>query len=108
LAERYRPGDGRQPGGSAEGPRGRLHGRGLIDSVTYQPRNASPSFSAIVRIGGGELRGQRTRLVWMGQREVPGIEAGVELAFEGMASRVEGMLTVYNPRYEIIGRPEEP
>lgn len=108
MAERDRSGDGRQPGRSPEGPRGRIHGRGLIDSVTYQPKNAPPRFSAIVRIEGGDLRGQRTRLVWMGQREVPGIEAGVELAFEGMANRVEGTLTVYNPRYEIIGRPEEP
>ncbi len=108
MAEKDGSGDGRQPGRSPEGPRGRIRGRGLIDSVTYQPRTAPPRFSAIVRNEAGDLRGQRTRLVWMGQREVPGIEAGVELAFEGMASRVEGMLTVYNPRYEIIGRPEEP
>ncbi len=95
-------------GGNARGARGRLRGRGLIDSVTYQPKNAPPRFSAIVRVDAGPLPGTRVRLVWMGQREVRGIEAGVELAFEGMASQVEGMLTVYNPRYEIIGRPEEP
>ncbi|MHA7263814.1 hypothetical protein ACX80W_11505 [Arthrobacter sp. TMN-37] len=106
MADTGRPGfPGRGPSG---GRRGRLHGRGLIDSVTYQPKNAAPRFAAIVRVDAGPLPGTRVRLVWMGQREVRGIEAGVELAFEGMASQVEGMLTVYNPRYEIIGRPEEP
>ena len=43
----------------------------------------------------------------MGQRRVPGVEAGVALRFEGMLSQVDGTPTVYNPRYEIIGRPDE-
>lgn len=50
--------------------------------------------------------GNRVRLVWLGQRTVPGIEAGTELRFEGMVARREGMPTVFNPRYEIIGKAE--
>jgi len=86
--------------------RGRIQVRGVIDRITVAPVSASPSFTARARI---ERNGARhsIRIIWMGQRRVPGIEAGVELRFEGMVSRVEGTPTVYNPRYEIIGRPEE-
>lgn len=50
---------------------------------------------------------RRVRLVWNGQRRIPGIDPGVDLAFEGMVSLVDGIPTIYNPRYEIVGRPEE-
>lgn len=29
------------------------------------------------------------------------------MTFEGMVAQVEGIPTIYNPRYEIIGRPKE-
>ncbi len=80
--------------------RGRIRGRGLIERITVRPRSSAPRFTADV-YGLGPVR-----LVWIGQRIVPGIDAGVELTFEGMASQVEGHTTIYNPRYEIIGRPE--
>ena len=40
-------------------------------------------------------------LVWQGQRQVPGIEAGGYLRVSGMLSTREKPLT-YNPRYEIV------
>lgn len=116
MTARQDPGQTTDPGGSAGRPvpgipdplpeRGRIKARGIIDRITLVPVTASPSFSALARIdrNGGH---QDVRLVWMGQRRVPGIEAGVALRFEGMLSRVGGIPTVYNPRYEIIGRPEE-
>ncbi len=101
-----RPGGAPSAGPSALPVRGRIKVRGIIDRITVAPATASPSFTARARI---EWDGAQdsVRIVWMGQRRVPGIEAGVELRFEGMLSRVEGTPTVYNPRYEIIGRPEE-
>ncbi|MHA7176133.1 single stranded DNA-binding domain-containing protein [Arthrobacter sp. Sr24] len=48
----------------------------------------------------------RLRLVWLGRRRVPGIGAGVRLRVEGMVSLHEGLPTMYNPRYEIIGIQE--
>ncbi|THJ67579.1 hypothetical protein E8P82_05240 [Arthrobacter echini] len=95
--------------------RGRIRVRGVIDRVTIAPASSSPSFSALARLD-GTGRSEQTdvsgvggsvRIIWMGQRQVPGIQAGVALRFEGMLSRVGGIPTVYNPRYEIIGRPQE-
>ncbi|WP_240614957.1 hypothetical protein [Arthrobacter ruber] len=86
--------------------RGRIKARGVVARITIAPVTAPPSFAVLARI---EWNGTQedVRLMWMGQRRVPGIEAGVALRFEGMLSRVGGTPTVYNPRYEIIGRPEE-
>lgn len=90
--------------------------------MTILPRSAAPRFAAIVsdtrqgegRTAGGEpfegpvrYPGSHIRLIWTGQRKITGINPGVELAFEGMLSIVDGVPTIYNPRYEIIGRPEE-
>ncbi|MHA7281238.1 single stranded DNA-binding domain-containing protein [Arthrobacter sp. MDT2-2] len=86
--------------------RGRIKAGGVIDRITIAPVTSSPSFTALVRIDWNGAK-ENVRIVWMGQRRVPGIEAGVSLRFEGMLSRVDGTPTVYNPRYEIIGRPEE-
>lgn len=100
--------------------RGRVQGRGFIDRITIVPRAAPPQFSAVVsdaghaqaplrETGGDATRypGRRIRLIWTGQRIVAGIEAGTEVAFEGMISHVDGIPTIHNPRYEIIGRPED-
>ncbi|MUK03123.1 hypothetical protein GM708_15075 [Vibrio cholerae] len=86
--------------------RGRITAIGTIDRITLAPVTAPPSFAVLARIEWNGTR-QDVRIIWMGQRRVPGVEAGVVLRFEGMLSRVDGTPTVYNPRYEIIGRPEE-
>ncbi|WDF34606.1 hypothetical protein PTW37_06810 [Arthrobacter agilis] len=111
------PGDGLTAGthGSVRAPsaspselpvRGRVTARGTIERITIAPATATPSFSALARLDRNAGH-EGVHLVWMGQRRVPGVEAGVELRFEGMMSRVGGTPTVYNPRYEIIGRPDE-
>lgn len=102
--------------------RGRALCRGYIESITIAPVTMAPEFSAVVTDvdkyapkprGGAEKEtadqirhGHRVRLVWLGRRNVPGIEAGTELRFEGMVARREGLPTVFNPRYEIIGKPK--
>lgn len=101
--------------------RGRTAGRGFVEWVTIVPRSDPARFAAMVRdtaenrkpapgdSGAGVVPhpGNAVRLIWTGQRRISGIDPGVELAFEGMLSIVDGVPTIYNPRYEIIGRPEE-
>jgi hypothetical protein len=94
--------------------RGRVLCRGFVESVTFLPANQSPAFTVIVidpdelRSGGSIGRGteKRLRVVWLGRRRVPGIEAGTELRVEGMLTQSQGMPTIFNPRYEIISRQE--
>lgn len=108
------------PSQSAEIPvplpqRGRFAGSGFVERVTILPRNHAPQFSATVAlhterpaVGSEAARpASRVRLVWTGQRRIPGIDPGIDLAFEGMLSLVDGTPTIHNPRYEIVGRPEE-
>ncbi|WP_426766881.1 hypothetical protein ACP3TD_08950 [Pseudarthrobacter sp. 1G09] len=94
--------------------KGRVLCQGRIESVTYVPADRTAAFSAIVsdsgalRPGSGRAGAGRARLrvVWLGRRRVPGIEAGTELKIEGMLSRSEGMPTIFNPRYEILSHQE--
>ncbi|MGA7207233.1 MAG: hypothetical protein WBX27_21675 [Specibacter sp.] len=91
--------------------RGRAVCSGTIDAVTIEPASSSPEFTAIltdrefhrVASDGGS---HRLRLVWLGRRRVPGIVAGTKLRIEGMVSVRDGLPTIYNPRYEIIGMQE--
>lgn len=84
--------------------------RGFIESVTYQPPSEKAFFSALVTDASEQyLRTPghpRLRVIWLGRRRVPGIEAGVQLRLEGMVTRREGLPTLFNPRYEILSRQE--
>lgn len=105
--------------------RGRALCRGYIESVTYVPAAQVASFTAIVtdhdlpptrtagrqdessaRKQGGPVKRGRLRVVWLGRRRVPGIEAGSELRLEGMLTLRDGLPTMFNPRYEILSRQE--
>lgn len=92
--------------------RGRVVCHGFIESVTYLPPNQSPAFTAIVadpddqRAGAGPGKDKRLRVVWLGRRRVPGIEAGTEVRVEGMLTQSHGLPTIFNPRYEIISSQE--
>ena len=100
-------GRGTAPAPAAALPqRGRIKAHGVVTSLTIAPVMAPPSFSVVTRIDWNGAR-EAVRIIWMGQRRVPGVEAGVALRFEGMLTTVDGTPTVYNPRYEIIGRPDE-
>lgn len=87
---------------------------GFIESVTFLPTNESPAFTAIVadpeeqRPGRGGSQGteKRLRVVWLGRRRVPGIEAGTEVRVEGMLAQSHGLPTIFNPRYEIMSSQE--
>ena len=102
-------------------PRGRAVCTGVIDAITILPVTVAPAYTAILsdsllndgdasrvdQLRQDQARGNhRLRLVWLGRRRVPGISAGVRLRVEGMISLHEGLPTMYNPRYEIIGIQE--
>ncbi|XAS69678.1 hypothetical protein V3C33_07140 [Micrococcaceae bacterium Sec5.7] len=100
----------------------------MIESVTYMPANQVAAFTAIVtdpegprrrppagavpgntaseRRRGVSARRDRLRVIWLGRRRVPGIDAGTELRLEGMLTISDGLPTIFNPRYEILSRQE--
>ncbi|MET4134435.1 hypothetical protein [Pseudarthrobacter sp. PvP090] len=49
----------------------------------------------------------RLRVVWLGRRRIPGVDAGTELRLQGMVTVRDGLPTMFNPRYEIVSRQEE-
>jgi hypothetical protein len=92
--------------------RGRVVCHGHIESVTYMPADQNPAFTAILTDaevpGARPVRGKggRLRVVWLGRRKVPGIDAGTEVSVEGMLTQSHGLPTIFNPRYEILSRQE--
>ncbi len=85
-----------------------------MERITIFPRSEAARFAAMVALdedasasGSSGQIGAHVRLVWTGQRKISGVDPGITLAFEGTVSTVDGIPTVHNPRYEIIGRREE-
>lgn len=99
-------------GALAELPeRGRVVLSGYVDAITIQPGTSAPAFTAIVSDrpappGGRRSPAVQVRLIWLGQRRVPGIFAGSRLRCEGMVAQVDGIATIHNPRYEILPDPD--
>ncbi|MBX7446256.1 hypothetical protein K4G53_20635 [Arthrobacter sp. MAHUQ-56] len=94
--------------------KGRVLCEGHVESVTFVPADRTAEFSALLadadtgRPGpaAGRRRPPRLRIVWLGRRRVPGIEAGAVLRVEGMLARGKDVPTIFNPRYEILSREE--
>ena len=75
---------------------------GVVRSVTLRPRQGVPALEAELYDGSGTLD-----LVWLGRREIAGIEPGRRLRVDGLVCTVDGRRTVFNPRYELRPRPGE-
>jgi hypothetical protein len=75
---------------------------GVLRSVTLRPREGVPALEAELYDGSGSLD-----LVWLGRREIHGVEPGRRLRAEGLICEVDGRRTVFNPRYELAPRPGE-
>ena len=94
--------------------KGRVLCEGHVESVTFVPADRTAEFSAQLADadaghpgpGTGRGRAPRLRIVWLGRRRVPGIEAGALLRVEGMLARGKDLPTIFNPRYEILSREE--
>lgn len=76
--------------------RRRVRVAGVLRSVTVRPRAGVRALAAELYDGSDALT-----LVFLGRREVPGIEAGRHIVAEGLVADLEGKRTMYNPRYEL-------
>ncbi len=73
---------------------------GTISTVTITPRDGHPALEVQLRDGSGAVT-----LVWLGRRQIPGIEAGRTIKIWGRISCHEGRRVLYNPRYELLPTP---
>lgn len=73
---------------------------GDLVAVRCRPVGSSPALEAELYDGSGVIR-----LVWMGQRQISGIEPGRTLTAEGMLGVHRGRKTMFNPRYRLGAGP---
>ncbi|MFC4555900.1 OB-fold nucleic acid binding domain-containing protein [Georgenia faecalis] len=79
--------------------RARVRCAGILTAVTYRPRDGVVSLRARLYDGSGSID-----LVWLGRREIPGIEAGRRLVAEGIVFGGADRPTIFNPAYELLGQ----
>lgn len=87
-----------------DAPPERSRGTRAVPSVAGMAAAAAPTGARRQRPG---IPTDRLRVVWLGRRRIPGIEAGTELRLQGMVTVRDGLPTMFNPRYEILSRQEE-
>lgn len=90
--------------GRHDGARRTVKATGSIAEVGIAPVCSSAEFTALLMVNNPhepQAPDQAVRLVWQGQRSVPGISVGVTLECVGVLSRRDNHPTMYNPRYEI-------
>ena len=80
--------------------RQRVQLTGTVSTVTITPRAGHPALEVELRDGSGAVT-----LVWLGRRQIPGIEAGRTLKVWGRISCHDGKRLIYNPRYELMETP---
>ena len=80
--------------GAASRPVVRVNGN--LASVRCRTVGSSESLVAELDDGSG-----RIRLVWMGQRQIAGIEPGRPVTVEGVLGEHRGRKTMFNPRYQL-------
>lgn len=74
---------------------------GTLRTVTLRPRAGVPALVADLYDGSGSVS-----LVWLGRREIPGIDPGRSLLAYGRITTDGEHPVIYNPRYEL--RPVGP
>jgi cytochrome c-type biogenesis protein CcmE len=77
--------------------RRRAHVCGTLRAVTLRPRAGVPALVAELYDGSGSLS-----VVWLGRRQIGGIEPGRRIRVEGLVTEVGGNRVIYNPRYELV------
>jgi RecG-like helicase len=73
---------------------------GAVATVTIHPRGGHPALEVELRDGSGAVT-----LVWLGRRQIPGIDPGRSLMVSGRISCHEGRRVMYNPKYELLQPP---
>lgn len=74
---------------------------GEVRTVTLRPRNDVAALDVEVWDGTDTLH-----LVWLGRRRIAGIIPGIKLAATGRITSQRGVLTIFNPAYEILCRSD--
>jgi RecG-like helicase len=69
---------------------------GTVKHVVLRPRAGVPTLEAELYDGSGSVT-----LVFLGRRQIRGIDPGRSLIARGRLTRHEGRPTVYNPAYEL-------
>ena len=77
--------------------RERVRLRGTLRTVTLRPRGGVPALEAELTDGTGSIT-----IVWLGRRQIAGIEPGRSIAVLGRIGEHDGERILYNPRYELI------
>ncbi len=70
---------------------------GVLRSVTLRPRAGVPALVAELYDGSGTLF-----VVWLGRRQIAGIEPGRTVRVRGRVAQREGRPVMFNPRYELL------
>src|SRR5215218_5280756 len=78
-------------------PRQRAMVCGTLRAVTLRPRAGVPALVAELYDGTGTLA-----VVWLGRRQIGGIEPGRRIRVQGMVTETNGTRVLYNPRYELV------
>jgi amino acid transporter len=69
---------------------------GTLRTVTLRPRGPSLTMEADLWDGTGS-----DTLVWLGRRDIPGIEPGRRIVVHGRLASIKGEPTIFNPQYEL-------
>jgi RecJ-like exonuclease len=72
---------------------------GRLRTVVYTPRTTLPTLEADLYDGSDMVR-----LVWLGRRQIVGIEPGRSITVRGRIGVRDGRKVVYNPYYELEAR----
>ncbi|MGH8868478.1 MAG: OB-fold nucleic acid binding domain-containing protein [Actinomycetes bacterium] len=79
------------------GDRDRVEVSGFLRTVTLRPRAGVPALEAELFDGSGSVT-----LVWLGRRQITGIEPGRTLAVEGLVTLdATGRRLIFNPKYTL-------
>ncbi len=69
---------------------------GTLRTVTLRPRAGVPALVAELYDGSGSIS-----LVWLGRRQIPGIDPGRRLTCYGRVAYDNDQPVIFNPRYEL-------
>jgi amino acid transporter len=69
---------------------------GTLRAVTLRPRGPSLTMEADLFDGTGSVT-----LIWLGRRDIPGIEPGRRIVVHGRLASIKGEPTIFNPTYEL-------
>jgi hypothetical protein len=70
---------------------------GTVSTLTIAPRAGHPALEVELRDGSGAVT-----LVWLGRRQIPGIDPGQMIKVSGRISCHDGRRLMYNPKYELL------